>query len=178
MTLSLKLRLAMATAVLAFTGAAVGQSQTTPTTSTAPAGSTTAPVPAKPSAPAEAAKDPKAGMSTKGTTTPASSGPATAKGTAQPPATGATTSARRERSDRPQPPGRQLQRAYADLMTPEELKAHRAKVKQTRTYAECKALFEATGKEMDARAKAQNKTVKNTPTEICDSAKESGRLTG
>ena len=63
-------------------------------------------------------------------------------------------------------------------MTPEEMVAHQAKVKQTKTYAECKALFEATGKEMEARAKAQNKTVKSTPTELCDSAKERGRLTG
>jgi len=73
---------------------------------------------------------------------------------------------------------RQLQNAYADLMTPEELAAHRAKVKKTKTYAECKALFEATGKDMEARAKAQNKTVKATPTELCDKAKERGRVTG
>ena len=74
--------------------------------------------------------------------------------------------------------GRGLQNVYADLMTPEELAAHRSKVKQTKTYAECKALFEATGKEMEARAKAQNKSVTSTPTELCDRAKERGRLAG
>jgi hypothetical protein len=74
--------------------------------------------------------------------------------------------------------GRQLQNAYADLMTPEEMAAHRAKVKKTKTYAECKTLFEATGKDMEARAKAQNKPISATPTEICDKARERGRLTG
>jgi hypothetical protein len=86
----------------------------------------------------------------------------------------------RNRERRPENTGntRQLQNAYADLMTPEEMAAHRAKVKKTKTYAECKALFEATDKEMEVRAKAQNKTVKATPAEICDRAKERGRLTG
>ena len=71
-----------------------------------------------------------------------------------------------------------MQNAYADLMTPEEMAAHRTKVKQTKTYAECKTLFEKTGRDMEVRAKAQGKSVKATPTEICDKAKERGRFTG
>jgi hypothetical protein len=91
----------------------------------------------------------------------------------------AARAARRERGDKGDAPiGRQLQNAYADLMTPEEMAAHRSKVKQTKTYADCKTLFEATGKQMEARAKAQNKEIKASPTEICDKAKERGRLTG
>jgi leucyl aminopeptidase len=110
----------------------------------------------------------------------------TTAGKAHPRHAGHRPPARRQRPQREAEPGRaaqakaarQLQNAYADLMTPEELAAHRAKVKKTKTYAECKALFDATGKDMEARAKAQNKTVKATPTEICDKAKERGRLTG
>jgi hypothetical protein len=71
-----------------------------------------------------------------------------------------------------------LQNAYADLMTPEELAAHRAKVKGVKTYAECRTLFDATARDMEARAKAQNKTIKATPAELCDRAKERGRVTG
>jgi hypothetical protein len=95
---------------------------------------------------------------------------------------GGTQAAKPERKEKRAGEGggthQQLQNAYADLMTPEEMAAHRAKVKKTRTYAECKTLFESTGKDMEARAKAQNKTIGATPTEICDKAKERGRLTG
>ena len=63
-------------------------------------------------------------------------------------------------------------------MTADELAAHKTKVKSVKTYAECRALFDATGKTMEARAKAQNKTVKSSPAELCDRAKERGRVTG
>ena len=103
-------------------------------------------------------------------------GAATGTGAAQPPADGAARSAKGGRQSGPV--GRSLQNAYADLMTPEEQAAHRTKVKAMKTYDECRSLFEATNKEMEVRAKAQNKTLKASPAELCDRAKERGRVTG
>lgn len=186
MTFQPTFRILAASIALALAGATHAQTPPAPSTAPAPA-ATTAPAP-------DAAS--KAGASTSTTTKDRASRRATTptgnaalpKGTpgiaavpgAAPP--GGAQAAKPQRAER-RPndtggSGRQLQNAYADLMTPEEMAAHRAKVKQTKTYAECKSLFEATGKDMEARAKSQNKTVKANPTEICDRAKERGRLTG
>ncbi|MEO8485160.1 MAG: hypothetical protein ABI585_02370 [Betaproteobacteria bacterium] len=102
---------------------------------------------------------------------------------AAPPAGGraaraAASKTQRDAKDPAQASARSLQSAYTELMTPEEMAAHRTKVKSLKTYSECKALFEKTGGEMEARAKAQSKTVKSTPAELCDKAKERGRVKG
>ena len=182
MTFQPTLRILAASIALALAGAAHAQA---PAPATTPAPATSA-APAATPTPAPAAAPATKDRANRGTSpTQAPTGNALPRGTPGIAAVPGTASAgsqaakgERNHERRPEGSGRQLQNAYADLMTPEELAAHRAKVKKTKTYAECKALFEATDKEMEARAKAQNKTVKATPTEICDRAKERGRVTG
>lgn len=150
-------RLTLAAAAFALAGAAFGQAQTAP-----------APAPATKSMPATAPA---------GTPSAGATGAAPSTGGTQPPAPrSASPKAGRQKGDLPV--GRELQNAYSDLMTPEEMAAHRTKVKSIKTYSDCKTLFETTNKEMEARAKALSKAVKSSPTEICDRAKERGRVTG
>ena len=67
-------------------------------------------------------------------------------------------------------------RAFQDLQTKEEFTAYSAKAKAVKTTSECKALLESTKKELEPRAKAENKTIAVNTTEICDKAKSRGRL--
>jgi hypothetical protein len=69
-------------------------------------------------------------------------------------------------------------RAFQDLQTKEEFTAYSAKVKAVKTYSECKALIETTKKELEPRAKAENKPMTVNATEMCDKAKARGRLKG
>ena len=68
-------------------------------------------------------------------------------------------------------------RAFTNLQTQEEYAAYSAKAKNVKTHGECKALLETTMKELEPRAKAENKPMSVNPTEICDSAKARGRVT-
>ncbi|MBK7331329.1 MAG: hypothetical protein IPI87_02545 [Betaproteobacteria bacterium] len=68
-------------------------------------------------------------------------------------------------------------RAFTSLQTQEEYAAYSAKARNVKTHGECKALLETTRKELEPRAKAENKPISINPTEICDSAKSRGRLT-
>ncbi len=68
-------------------------------------------------------------------------------------------------------------RAFKDLQTQEEYAAYSAKARNVKTHGECKVLLETTRKELEPRAKAENKPISINPTEICDSAKSRGRLT-
>jgi hypothetical protein len=68
-------------------------------------------------------------------------------------------------------------RAFTNLQTQEEYAAYSAKARNVKTHGECKALLETTMKELEPRAKAENKPMSVNPTEICDSAKARGRLT-
>ena len=95
-------------------------------------------------------------------------------GTAGQPPGGAEKGSRKSKgSQRPAGMGR----AFRDLQTQEEYAAYSAKAKNVKTYGECKALLETTRKELEPRAKAENKPISINPTEICDSAKSRGRLT-
>ena len=76
----------------------------------------------------------------------------------------------------PRPMG--MGRAFKNLQTQEELAAYSVKAKAVKTYAECRTLLETTKKELEPRAKAENKPMTVNPTEICDKAKERGRFTG
>lgn len=71
-----------------------------------------------------------------------------------------------------------MQRAFQSFQTKEESYAYRDKVKAVKTVSECKALLESTRKEMEPRAKAQNKTINVDIDGICNASKERGRLTG
>ena len=173
-----------ASIVLALAGAVHAQAPAAPSTippTPAPAAAPAA-TPAPAAAPKSGTSAPKAqsGTTKRAPTTTGKTAPTGTPGIAAVPGTSPSGSAK-PRKETAKPEGletRQLQTAYADLMTPEEMAVHKKKVKQTKTYAECKTLFDATGKDMEARAKAQNKTVKATPTELCDKAKERGRVTG
>lgn len=191
MTCQPTLRILAASIALALAGAAHAQAPAAPSTAPAPAPATTS-TPATTTTPAPAAtpKADKSAPKTQGYPTrraPSTQGkeaPTGTPGVAAVPGAAPSGGAQTGKSQRTNTrsaqggSGRQLQNVYADLMTPEEMAAHRAKVKKTKTYAECKTLFDATGKDMEARAKAQSKTVPSTPTEICDKAKERGRFTG
>jgi hypothetical protein len=178
-----------ASIVLALAGAVHAQAPAAPSTTPAPpapaAAPATTPAPAAtPKSGTSTSKSSQGGTSKRGTS-PSGKAPTGTPGVAAVPGTSSSGSAKagkdRSKEAHAKSEGletRQLQTAYADLMTPEEMAAHKKKVKQTKTYAECKTLFDATGKDMEARAKAQNKTVKATSTEICDKAKERGRITG
>jgi len=189
MTYRPALSILSASIVLALAGAVHAQAPAAPSTQPpTPAPAATAPAAAPATTPAPAAA-PKSGTpaskgqggTTKRATTPTGkAAPTGTPGIAAVPGASPSGSAK-PRRETAKPEGletRQLQTAYAELMTPEEMIAHKKKVKQTKTYAECRTLFDATGKDMEARAKAQNKTVKATPTELCDKAKERGRVTG
>ena len=144
----------------------------TPATTTAPGTTTTPSRASRDAAASGRATTPRAGAATSGTAAQPSAGGTTPGTTAN--AKGEHRGQRtKERGD-----GRGPNQVYSELMTPEEMSVHRAKVGQTKTYAECMSYFEATGKKMEARAKEQNKTVKATPTEVCDRAKTRGRFTG
>lgn len=67
-------------------------------------------------------------------------------------------------------------RAFEDLQTKEEFTAYQAKAREVKTYSECKALLESTKKELEPRAKAENKPITANPTEICDKVKARGRI--
>lgn len=73
---------------------------------------------------------------------------------------------------------RQLQGLYAGVMTDAEESAYRKKVRDVKTYDQCKSLLEATHKAMEPRAAAQGKPLAQSPTEACDQAKERGRVKG
>ena len=181
---SMNLRIALAAAAFVLAGPALAQSPSAPATPPAPAAKSTQPAtPAGATAPSQdhrarpatGAKDAPSGAAKGGP-----GGAAASTGAGQQPAGGAarTATPRPARQKGDQQAGRGLQNAYADVMTPEELVAHRTKVKSLKTYDDCRALFEATGKEMEVRAKAQNKPARPSPSELCDRAKERGRVTG
>ena len=88
---------------------------------------------------------------------------------------GADQGSRKGKGGKKRPAG--MGRAFKDLQTQEEYAAYSVKVKNVKTYGECKALLETTRKELEPRAKAENKPITINPTEICDSAKSRGRLT-
>ena len=69
-------------------------------------------------------------------------------------------------------------KAFQDFQTKEELAAYTTKVHAVKTYDECKSLLETTKKELEPRAKAENKTINVNPTEICDRVKARGRVKG
>jgi len=71
---------------------------------------------------------------------------------------------------------RQLQQLYAGVMTEDEKIAYRNKVREVKTYDQCKALLEETHKAMEPRAKAKGTSIAQSPTEACDQAKARGRL--
>jgi len=74
--------------------------------------------------------------------------------------------------------GSGMQRAFQDVQTSEEFAAYREKVRSLKTVGECKALLESTRRELEPRAKAQNKSIDVDIAKICQTAKERGRLTG
>lgn len=104
----------------------------------------------------------------------AQAGAANAAGAAGQPPVGAEKGSRKGKGSK-RPAG--MGRAFKDLQTQEEFTAYSAKVKNVKTVGECKALLETTRKELEPRAKAENKPISINPTEICDSAKSRGRLT-
>ncbi len=79
---------------------------------------------------------------------------------------------------RPRPHGGGMGRAFEGYQTKEELAAYREKVRALKTVSECQALMESTRKEMEPRAKAQNKTIDVDIAKICETSKERGRLKG
>lgn len=79
---------------------------------------------------------------------------------------------------KPRSHGGGMQRAFQSFQTKEEFAAYREKAKATKTVAECKALMESTRKELEPRAKAQNKPIDVDIAKICETSKERGRLTG
>ena len=104
----------------------------------------------------------------------AQAGAANAAGTPGQPPAGAEKGSRKSKGSK-RPAG--MGRAFRDLQTQEEYAAYSAKAKNVKTFGECKALLETTRKELEPRAKAENKPISINPTEICDSAKSRGRLT-
>jgi len=72
----------------------------------------------------------------------------------------------------------QLHKLYAGVMTDDEKSAYRNKVREVKTYDQCKALLEETNKVMEPRAKAKGEKIAQTPTEACDQAKARGRVKG
>jgi hypothetical protein len=102
-------------------------------------------------------------------------GAVNAAGAASQPPGGADKGSRKGKGGKKRPAG--MGRAFKDLQTQEEYAAYSAKVKSVKTYGECKSLLETTRKELEPRAKAENKPISINPTEICDSAKSRGRLT-
>ncbi|MBI2224825.1 MAG: hypothetical protein HYU44_07690 [Betaproteobacteria bacterium] len=62
------------------------------------------------------------------------------------------------------------------LMTAAERTEHRNKMLAARTYDECKTIQDANHKEMEARAKAQGKTLAGPKTNACDNMKAKGIL--
>lgn len=63
-------------------------------------------------------------------------------------------------------------RAFADLQTTAELDAYRDKVRAVKSVSECKTLMEDTKKQLEPRAKAQNKTISVDIDKACATAKE------
>lgn len=104
----------------------------------------------------------------------AQAGAVNAAGAAGQPPGGADKGSRKGKGGK-RPAG--MGRAFRDLQTQEEYAAYMVKVKSVKTHGECKGLLETTRKELEPRAKAENKPISINPTEICDSAKSRGRLT-
>jgi hypothetical protein len=71
-----------------------------------------------------------------------------------------------------------MQRAFLDYQTKEEFGVYKEKATAVKTYDECKSLLESTKKDLEPRAKAQNKAIDVNPTAVCDRAESNGRLTG
>lgn len=71
-----------------------------------------------------------------------------------------------------------MQRAFRELQTPEEFSAYQAKAKNVKTVAQCQALIDGTKKELEPRAAAQSKKIEVDSGDICNRAKERGRLEG
>ena len=71
---------------------------------------------------------------------------------------------------------RRLLSLYAGVMTEDEKTAYRNKVRDVKTYDQCKALLEETHKTMEPRAKAKGTSIAQSPTEACDQAKARGRV--
>lgn len=74
--------------------------------------------------------------------------------------------------------GAGMGKAFQDFQTKEEMDAYTAKVRAVKTYDECKSLLETTKKDLEPRAKAENKTINVNPAEVCDRAKTRGRVKG
>jgi hypothetical protein len=156
----------------------------------APAGTAPAAAPAKARPPGRATAAPgstsvttvpggnagKAQKNAKGEKRAAPRGTGTAAATTDgaKPATGAVAS----EGTRGDTQRRQLQGLYAGVMTDDEESAYRKKVRDVKTYDQCKSLLEATHKAMEPRATAQGKPLAQSPTEACDQAKERGRVKG
>jgi hypothetical protein len=159
-------RILFAAAALVASGVAVAQATPPAVPSAAPAAAPKASqAPATPAAPATAPNSQRApgkASATSGTGAAPSGGSASGK---------APKSANGE-------PRRQLQSLYASVMTAEEKDAYGKKVREVKTYDQCKALLEETNKAMEPRAKAQGTTIAQTPTEACDKAKARGRVKG
>lgn len=71
-----------------------------------------------------------------------------------------------------------MQRAFADLQTTGEFDAYKDKAKSVKTVGECKALMEETRKQLEPRAKAQQKPINVDIDKTCAIAKERRGLTG
>lgn len=71
-----------------------------------------------------------------------------------------------------------MQRAFADLQTNAEFEAYRDKAQAVKTVGECKTLMEETKKQLEPRAKAQNKPLNVDIDKACSTAKERKGLTG
>lgn len=98
-------------------------------------------------------------------------------GNAQSPAGGQGNGAKGGGKGRADPRPMGMGRAFKNLQTQDELAAYSVKAKAVKTYSECRTLLETTKQELEPRAKAENKPMTVNPTEICDKAKQRGRLT-
>ena len=71
-----------------------------------------------------------------------------------------------------------MQRAFADLQTTGEFNTYRDKAQAVKTVDECRSLMEDTRKQLESRAKAQNKPINVDIDKACATAKERKGLTG
>lgn len=69
-----------------------------------------------------------------------------------------------------------MNRAFFDLQTNEEFEAYRTKARAVKSVSECKALMEATKKQLEPRAKAQQKSVDVDIGKTCETMKERRHL--
>jgi hypothetical protein len=79
-----------------------------------------------------------------------------------------------KRADRKPMPAKEVgvQRAFADFQSDREFDAYKDKVKAVKTVGECKALMGETLKQIEPRAKAQQKTLEVDIDKACAKAKE------